>query len=441
MTKFKRQMFLLLFVLLLCWGAGFYFLYQVEYYIIGILLISAGIIPIVRVLTLVNRTNKYLANFLLSIKYDDFETHYTKGNQEKEEKALFGAFNLINDKFRDLRQEKEAQYQFFQLLIQNVGTGVLSFDENGKTTLMNKAIRQLLHKSHFVDFESIKAFDEELYHTMKAVSVGQSVVFKKTISNQTLQLTITKNELSLREKVNTIYSFHDINSELQAQEMQSWQKLIQILTHEIMNSIAPVVSLAHTTHDVLESNMDMDTETRTEINKAVETIYRRSEGLLKFTETYRKLSKIPPPQKEEIDAKSLMDGVLDLMISDINKNEITLNKDYTSKACIIKADPAQMEQVFINLIKNALEALIEAENKVIDISIHRSGEAVVFKIADSGPGIPSEIADQIFVPFFTSKKDGSGIGLSICQQIIFNHDGNIQLVSDNGMGTEFLVTI
>ncbi len=420
---------------------GMYLIFQKDSIFLGAVLLAAGFVTVLSLFNIVNKTNRSLANFLMSIKYDDFETNYSKKNQEDSERALFGAYNLINTKFRNIRLEKEIQFQYFQTLVEKVETGLIGFDQNEKTIFMNKALQISLHKSFFPTFSSIEKYDKGLYDLLKNMKSGERELFKKEISQETIQLSIRMTQLKVKEDLYSIYSFQNIHAELQAQEIQSWQKLIRILTHEIMNSVSPVVSLANSTHDLLKLDIEIEGESREEIQTAIAAIQKRSEGLMKFTETYRRLTKVPPPTFGDVDAVELMNRVLVLMQPVLNEKNITLHRNFASKEMPFRGDADQLEQVFINLIKNAIEAIEKCEIREITVSIENRDAQTHFRIADSGNGIPKDVIDQIFIPFFTTKKEGSGIGLSLCRQIVYQHGGTLSVYSPQEGGTIFTASI
>lgn len=417
------------------------FIFARSSYFLGAFLFFGAILTIISIFNLVNRTNRYLANFLMSIKYDDFEAHYSRNTEEKAERELFGAFNLISRKFQDIRLEKEIQFQYFQTLVEKVETGLIGFDKDGKTIFMNKALQFALRKSYFPSFSSIKKYDESLYDTLITMKSGERKLVKKIIDQETVQLSVQKTLLKVKNNEYTIFSVQNIHAELQAQEIVSWQKLIRTLTHEIMNSVSPIVSLAHSTNDLISNEETLDDEMKEDIRMAIEAIKKRSQGLLHFTQTYRKLTKIPPPKLTPIIAQDLLEGILLLMGPILKKKEIRLIKNFTDNAITFQGDSDQLEQVFINLIKNAMEAIEDPQNRVITISIEDQSPRVVFRVRDSGKGIPPELREQIFVPFFTTKQEGTGIGLSLTRQIVYQHGGSITVYSPGEGGTEFVVTI
>ncbi len=441
LTKFKRQVLLrtILFAALMAWGL--FLVFRQNSVLLGSILMLLGFFAVLSLFQVVNRTNTHLANFLLSIKYDDFETTYSKSNNEVSEKALFNAFNLINGKFRNIRLEKEIQFQYFQTMVEKVETGLVGFDSDGRTIFMNKALQQILHKSYFPTFSSIANYDADLYTLLTAMQPGEKRLLKKIINQETTQLAIQKTILKVRETTYSIFSIHNIYAELQAQEIISWQKLIRILTHEIMNSVSPVVSLAGSTADLLVSKGKIEKADRLELHNAIQAIQKRSEGLLHFTQKYRKLTKIPPPNIARIDAADLLQNVLTLMGPIMTQKNIEVLPSIPATPVIFDGDAEQLEQVFINLIKNAIDAVESSAVKTISITVKGIDNKMIFSIKDSGPGIPPHLRDQIFIPFFTTKEEGSGIGLSLCRQIVYQHGGTLKLYSEEGDGAEFVIEI
>ena len=395
-----------------------------------------------RLFAIVNKTNRDLANFLMSIRFDDYETTYSQKKDVFGDKtSLYNAFNLITEKFRDIRSEKEAQHQFLLALVEQVDTGLICFDDQGRTILMNDALRILLHKSYLPSIESLKKVDEHLHQTLMDYVPGSRQLVKVQVQNDLLQLTIVGNVLKSNDQTLRLFSFHDINTELDIQEMRSWEKLIKILTHEIMNSVTPVVSLAATTDDILREATGIEESTRNDIHNAIKAIQKRSELLLDFTRKYRQLTRIPTPELEDLDLKELFERLIVLHKAEIEEGRINVVKQFPSHNTMIKGDESMLEQAFINLIKNGLQALEGHQEPQLEINIRKEGAKVVVQIADNGDGIEESMLDQIFVPFFTTKKEGSGIGLSLCRQIILLHHGSINVSSQLGKGTVITIKL
>ena len=440
LSRFKALIIVHIALLLLFMVAGVYFVLNGDNTpVVGVLGFSF-VVAVWSLFRLVNKTNRQLASFLMSIKYDDFGTTYASRQDEGSEKELYGAFNLISGKFRDIRLEKEIQFQYFQSLVEQVETGLIGFDDEGITIFMNRALKNLIHKSHFASFETIRKYDPELATILNRIKPGERELLKRNFSRQTIEMAIQKTILSLKGKTYSFYSFQNIHAELQAQEVNSWHKLIRILTHEIMNSVSPVVSLANSTNDLLNSGEDLTPEQRDDVRVAIAAIQKRSEGLMHFTSTYRQLTKLPAPKIQDLDARELMERKAVLMEPMMIENGVELQKQYGSSKIPFKGDPELLEQAFINLIKNAVEAVKKSVHKIVRLDLESVDGSVVFRVIDTGPGIPPEVLDQIFVPFFTTKEEGSGIGLSLCRQIVQAQGGTISVFTDEG-GTEFSIKI
>jgi len=306
---------------------------------------------------------------------------------------------------------------------------------------MNKAMQQILRKSYFPTFDTIAKYDQDLFDVVVEMRSGERKLIQKVIHEETKQLAIQKTQLKVKDNIYEIFSIHNIFEELQAQEITSWQKLIRILTHEIMNSVSPVISLAHSTNDLIGTTKVIDQEARSEIHQAIKAIQKRSEGLLHFTETYRRLTKVPPPTLVKIDAKAMLDDVILLMGTIMKDKAIVLEYLTPEKPIEFWGDTEQLEQVLINLIKNAIEALVDVVDKKIIIQLESREASVIFRVRDSGPGVPMELRDQIFIPFYTTKEEGSGIGLSLCRQIIYQHGGSLRVNFPEEGGAEFIASL
>lgn len=266
---------------------------------------------------------------------------------------------------------------------------------------------------------------------------------KVVIENKTMQLSLQATEFALRDQKLKLVSFQNIQGELEEQELDAWQKLIRILRHEIMNSITPIVSLTSTIDNMLAgSSGEITKEQSEDIREAIIVIRGRSEGLMHFTETYRNLTRLPPPKFQIVDANDLVERVQVLYRPVFEKNNVQFKTQLSQAPVIFQADVELIEQVLINLLKNAVDAAKEVENPTITISTQRTKEGkAIIKVADNGKGIEQEMIEQIFVPFYTTKEEGSGIGLSLSRQIMRTHKGRISVQSVLGEGTVFTLKI
>ncbi len=384
----------------------------------------------------VNQTNKDLANFLAAVQYDDFTTNTSTLRVGDHFEDLHESFNMINRKFRDIRAEKEANHQFLQTLVKHVDIGLLCVDEKGEVVLMNQALQGLLHKSYLRNVDGLKKLDEKLWTVVKEIESNDRELLKVNVQNKLLQLSIQAVDIRLQGESLRLISFQDIQSELEAQELLSWQKLIRILTHEIMNSVAPISSLSATLNGMISDKDQIEGQTLEQLKKSLAVIERRSEGLMAFTETYRTLTRIPPPNFQIMDARLLIESVQTLLESKLEANNIALDVSFNSEKLIFKGDPHLLEQVLINILKNALEAVEEQPQPKIQIIAFASSDGKIgIQIKDNGMGIAPDKLEQIFIPFYTSKEEGSGIGLSLSRQIIRMHKGSIEINSEEGNGT------
>lgn len=402
-----------------------------------------GAILVFMLFRTVDKTNQALTNFLLNIQYDDYAVGYAQNKQQAASfKELNGAFNIITEKFRDIRSQKEAQFQYLQAIVEHVDAGLICFDETGKTILMNRALQQLLRKSYFPNLNSVAKYNQELFQTLKDLQAGERKLVKLVVNNRIVQLALRTTILKIGEEQLQLFAVQNIQAELEEQEMESWQKLIRILTHEIMNSIAPVVSLAETTNDLIGDNKEFDEETSDDIKGSIRAIHKRSQGLLNFTKTYRQLTKIPLPKFQKVDAIELVETILILFKPRMKKLGIRLEKNFSAETVFIQADPELIEQVLINLLKNAIEAVIESVDPQVVITISKQLEGLTeITITDNGTGISPEVQEQIFIPFFTTKDEGTGIGLSLCRQIIQLHKGQLEVMSESGKGAIFTIRL
>jgi two-component system, NtrC family, nitrogen regulation sensor histidine kinase NtrY len=395
-----------------------------------------GALVIIGLITHLFRTiysvNQQIADFLMSIRYDDFTRTYSQQTQGDPYYKLFTEFNAISDKFRDLRSQNEADRQLMQLVLENVDTGIFCLDITGKVLLANKALKAIFHKSYFPDLIAFKHIDPALHEVLETLPVGERIVQKVVINDEVVQVAIRHFALKNKADEIKLYTFFNLSGELSSEEIKSYHKLISILSHEIMNSVTPIASLSQSAVDMLKS---ADTDSLDDVAQAMEVIQKRSTGLLTFTENYRKLTKVPQVQLQQIQLEPFLGQVLTLFKHEVPKR-VQLDLQFFRPNLQISGDPTLLEQVVINLIKNALEAVqASPDGKVLIIADRDEQQRTLIRISDNGQGIAEENLEQIFVPFFTTKPTGSGIGLSLARQIMRQHQGDIQVVSEVGKGT------
>ncbi|WP_420581641.1 sensor histidine kinase [Reichenbachiella sp.] len=361
-----------------------------------------------------------MSKFILALRDTDYTAKFPKAENESFS-LLYERFQSTLDFYKKKETKYEAQFLFIQELIDNIETGLLSFDENQKVTLINQVARKM--RTDYL-FEN----DQNLVSILDHVTDAQ-IITGRNSEGQKVELLVNKSKFKLLDKTQSIFTFKDISSSLETKEIESWQKLIRILAHEIINSLTPITSLSETTLLILKNSKHSDLE---DIELSLSTIKERSEGLLTFMEDYRKLVKIPQPKIESVNIKESIGSILHLFKKQLEG--IKVNENYESQTII--CDPVLLEQVLINLLTNSFQALNEVKNKCLDISCSADLTWMKLSVRDSGCGMDQESLSKALIPFFTTKQSGSGIGLSLAQQILNLHRGRIEINSIQGEFTQ-----
>jgi len=394
------------------------------------------------------KSNREVVHFLESIHYDDFTNTYPERKPNSSIDLLYHEFNEILKKFREIRAEKEAHHQYLKTIVQHIGIGIVTFDQDGEVQIFNNSARKLLGMKPIKNIRQIAKAFPDLTTSFLELKTGGRDLIKITKDDDEIQLAVYAIELSLRGKQFKLVSLQNIQSELEEKEMEAWQNLIRVLTHEIMNSVTPISSLAATVESELDYFLkegsdvkNIESDTVEDFYLSVKTIHNRSESLIKFVSDFRNMTRIKHPNLEETNIEELIEHVLLLLKPDIERNKVSVDVAIQSEAKALM-DKEQIEQVLINIVKNGVQALEASDKdfKALTITSNKGETGHVFiTVADNGTGIEEEALKKIFIPFFTTKKNGSGIGLSLSKQIMRNHGGNISAKSEIGIGTEFLL--
>jgi nitrogen fixation/metabolism regulation signal transduction histidine kinase len=410
-------------------------------FMISLLLILV-IFQIIYLLRYSESSFQKVRTFLDNIKQDKYSQLYPVKFDGTETDDLHIEFNAILAKLKEDQAEKEANFQYFRSVFKHLSIGLITFGENGQIQIINTAAKRILNVENLVNITEIEGINKELHLAIHHLKTGGSELIKIAHPDGIMQLSVYVIELLMRGEKFKLVSLQNIQSELEEKEMEAWQNLVKILTHEIMNSIAPISSLAGTIKDDLEKKIDSISElTPQDLEDylmGISTIEKRSQGLTSFVSDFRSLAHIPAPKFSSIAIGKLFDQLEILLQHQLESGKITLNKVLDPKELILFGDQTQIEQVLINLTQNAIHALEESEEKVITLHayIDEAGK-IILEISDTGKGIEEEALSKIFIPFFTTKKKGSGIGLSLSKQIMRRHKGNIQVQSSPGEGTTF----
>ncbi len=396
----------------------------------------------------VERVQVDISNFLAAIKYRDFSLSYSEAIKGKASIQMYQSFNQILYSFRELKIEKEIHYQYLQNIIQHISVALLCYRDEGEVVIMNQAAHDLIGRPYLGNISFLKKYNEKLYEEILPMKSGDQSLLKLVLNGSMVQLSIRASTFKLKEHTYKLISLQDIKSELEEQELESWQKLIRVLTHEIMNSVTPIVSLAASINDSLtdvEGNRvplaQLPEDTGEDLLVGVNAIENRSKGLLRFIHAYRNLTRVATPQFEKLDIGQLFDRLMNLFRPECERQGISYNIDIQGESLYVMADPDLIEQVMINLIKNAMEAVKDSDNKEIHLRANKDDNHNIYiQVEDNGWGIDPELQDKIFIPFFTTKRNGSGIGLSLSRQILRLHKGNITFHTIPGEGTVFTLT-
>lgn len=372
--------------------------------------------------------------FAESVRYRDFSRSFNVEEAPSEVKTLRKGFNDINSTFRVISRERETQYQYLQQILELVDIAILSYEtESGNQQWMNRAFKQLVDVPYIRTIHSLKIRDEQLYNDILAIRPAETRIVTLNSNQKTVKVLMACSIFQTDGVSNKLIAFQNINAALDETEALAWQKLLSVMTHEIMNSVAPISSLAETLKNVVaQPSLNL-----ADLELGLETIQRRSEGLLKFAGTYRNLNKILKPNLKDVLIRDVFENLMTLMQPTFDQKNIHLDIILKDPRLTGQLDVHLVEQVLINLLVNATEAVKETTNPTIVLAASMNQQKLSIRVADNGHGVEPELLDKIFIPFFSTKKNGSGIGLSLCKQIMMLHKGNIQVNSKVGEGSVF----
>jgi len=415
-------------------------------FLLIIALLGAIGFQVARLLQVVETSNTNIASFLDAIRFDDLSQSFKTDSDDPSVKKLHVELNEALAKLRTSRKEKDSEYQFFKNIVQHAAIGLLTFKKDGSIQIMNSAARRLLRINKADRLDDLKEVSEDLVETFHRLKTGGRELVRIRFGDESLQLSVYVIELTLRDEEVKLVSMSNIQSELEEKEMEAWQNLVRVLTHEIMNSVTPISSLAGIVEDDLKIRLDKESEAplkKEELEDmylSLQTISKRSEGLIRFVKEFRNLTHIPKPKLADVNLKALLEEMALLHKKELADHNIHVKVDVNPADLIVVADKTMIEQVLINLIKNAIQSFDEQPDRLIELKAYCSEKGKpVISVKDNGAGIDVEALEKIFIPFFSTKKTGSGIGLSLSKQIMRQHEGNITVKSKLGEGTEFLL--
>ena len=407
-----------------------------------------GVLTVLSVIDLIHyveKTNRELTSFLEFIYHHDFSVNIANQGKGRVFAELGGAYKLITSEYQRLNLEKEAHYQYLESVIEHVSVALICLDAEGAVVLMNQQAKKLFKAPYLPGARSFTRVDKNLPEILQRLVDGERHLVSIKIEDESLQLVLYATEFQLLNHNYKLVSFQNIRDELEQREIDSWQKLIRVLTHEIMNSVTPIISLTSIIREMLLPDNDdrlaiteFSAEQNEDLLRSIKSIESRSKGLLSFVQAYTNLTNLPAPVFETVAVTNLFNQVGTIMQPALEKNRIRFEVNCEAGNLAIRADPQMIEQVLINLIKNATEALVEVREPSIQLRAfnNRQGKCLL-QVVDNGPGIDPAHLESIFIPFFTTKRNGSGVGLSISRQIMYVNKGLLSVKTAPGKGCIF----
>jgi len=439
-----RQRFLLQLVLLLvnCFVLMWLVLSSAWYavIVISLVVLVAQILLIMRYL---DQSNRAIARFLVTVKYDDVSQGFYRENAPESFRQLGQAMEEVVAGLRKAKTDKEEQATYMRVLVQHIPVAVVALQDDGSISLYNNAARRLFGLSDIRELEQLRSFDQGLAEAIGTLEPGGERLVRVVQDNGLLQLNISATSLKLRGQAEKIVSIQDIQGQLENQEMEAWQNLIRVLTHEIMNSVTPITSLAQTASETvfeLMNDLPHENPMREDLQDtfdALDTVGRRGAGLMRFVESYRSLTRLPKAKIRIFRLEGFLQRVETLLGDSFRQKEVEFHTRVEPESLELSGDPELLEQAVINLLKNALDAVADVQNPEVSLTAQLGKKGhIIIAVTDNGPGMDEEILNNIFVPFFTTKRHGTGVGMSLVRQIMRLHRGQVGISSETGSGTK-----
>ncbi|HEV7632783.1 MAG TPA: ATP-binding protein [Steroidobacteraceae bacterium] len=425
-----------LLIVALCFGFAWAWVethWQVTPFVCGVLIVLA----VTELIRYIEKTTREFTSFLSFVTHNDFSVPVPTQHKGGAFDELEAAYRLLTGKFRHMNLQKAADHQYLEAVVEHISIALVCLDEQNNVKMINSPVRRLFGLPYLNSLRSFARIDARLPDLLERLDDGERTLFAVRLGDETLQLVLYATRFTLLDRRYKLVSFQNIRDELDQREIDSWQKLIRVLTHEIMNSVTPIISLSKLVSETLvDGDGSLQAMTRQEqddLQRSVAAIHARSSGLLDFVQAYRSLTNLPAPVFAEVQVVSLLERVRTLMSQELAERNVPLVLTCDDATLVFRADPGQMEQVLINLLRNALEALADVAGPRIELRAQRDERGkLLLQVVDNGPGIDPAHLDSIFVPFFTTKRNGTGVGLSISRQIVQMNKGFISVRSEPG---------
>jgi two-component system nitrogen regulation sensor histidine kinase NtrY len=422
-----------------------YLVFDSPYWMSGIwtALITVGLFY--ETVRFVDQSERKLTSFLQALTQNDFSVTFYE-NKKSDDYDLHRAFNQLNDTFKVLRSEKESQHQLLQVIVATAAVPMICFEEGTEEVyLINDEAKKLFGVPFLQKIKALWRTDPTLPTFIRDIQDGEKQSLKLVLNSKQVILSVTSRHIVFKNRNLKLVAFHDVSSELAVKEAETWQKLLRVLTHEISNSAIPLSTLSSFIYEMMSAaDADMgklSAEERQDVMTSLKTIEQRSRALKEFVTNFRSVNHVPEPNLQRMSVKGLVDEMYSLFKKETAKENIRFLVPDFNHSYTIFADRNLTMQVMINLVKNAIEAMGNMkEHKTLSFKVKKEGRYLNLSVCDTGCGISPEDLDQIFIPFYSTKKGGSGIGLSISQQIMQKQKGDIGVKSVQGSGTEFVLS-
>jgi nitrogen fixation/metabolism regulation signal transduction histidine kinase len=419
-----------------------------EYFFSQLILGIIIVLLTVEMIHFARNSSRELTKFILAIKYGDVSVNFSGNKLGRNFKELAGSFREVIQAYNQVKIEKESQYQLLQAIIDKISFGLIAFNEDEEILLINQSALDGLKIERTKDWNYIKKhradFTDQIEHMVRD---GRKLV-ELNEGSDTRHLSVYNHALVLMEKQCRVVTFYDIQDEIEQKEIEAWYKLIRILTHEIMNSVTPLTSLTETILMLLEDHKgeqksinDITDTNIKDVRSSVSTINKRTVGILKFVDAYRKLTDIPHPEFEQMRLMDLFHSAASLFEVDFKKRKIDLSCEIIPEDLVVHCDKNLMEQVLINLLSNSMYALENSSHPIVKVMGYVHQSRFILQVEDNGKGIEENILQKIFIPFFSTREGGSGIGLSFSKFVILQHGGRIKVESKKDVGTKFIIDL
>ncbi|UCD61989.1 MAG: PAS domain-containing protein [Flavobacteriaceae bacterium] len=420
------------------------FLFFSDLYILAVLLLALLIVQAVALVNYTNHTNRKIAYFFDAIKNEDFTLRFPEKLSLKSMEELNHSLNMLNSMIQDIHIKKQIQEQYYQEIIRQSDIGIMTINKKGHILFANKKVEELLSYRPLNHIKQLTQVDPDLYSLFSKLNPFERKLVQLSNERGKKQLALKSTVLTLNKEDLLLVVVQDIHQELDEKETDSWVRLIRVLTHEIMNTITPITSISESILKYYKSGNELlgveefDEDQIKNTVRGLEVIKEQGGDLMQFVQSYRSFLNLPPPDKALIPAKKMMDKVKVLLEQENKNGSIKIETVINPEEIELFIDEKQISQVLINLGKNAVQSLGKQENGLIKITTTTDTKGRKYiEVWDNGPGIPPELIDEIFVPFFTTKNSGTGIGLSLSRQIMHLHGGNLSVRSVESDYTSF----